>query len=180
MAASAPVAAQTFEEAARLLAAQDTSGAIEVYEALVKADLKNAEAHYLAGLLYMSRHQAGTELSPNRRKAEEHFRYASRFQGDSAKYWLALAELFRGEDNTFTRIQVNGLLEKALEAARRAGSEGELAALEFARPGRRRSGSSTFEHYGHRYSDEPGTGLTNVLPATYTGDSCILVRMFSD
>jgi hypothetical protein len=42
-----------------VLAVHDTSGAIAVLEAMVKRNEKNTEAHYRAGLLYMSRHVPG-------------------------------------------------------------------------------------------------------------------------
>jgi GWxTD domain-containing protein len=115
--------AQTFATVDSLLAVQDTSAAIAVLEAMVKRNEKNTEAHYRAGLLYMSRHVPGAVLSPNRRKAEEHLRYASRFAPDSAKYWLALAEAFRTEDVLTTRAQVTGLVNHARKAAHEHGGD---------------------------------------------------------
>jgi GWxTD domain-containing protein len=147
---SAPTASsgQTLAEAQRLLARRDTTGAIEIYQRLITADERNAEAHYQVGLLYMSRHVPGSRLSPNRRKAEEHFRYATRFEGDSAKYWLALADLFRGEDNSFTRSQVSGLVNRALEAAERAGPTPAASDVSYRAA---RVNWERWEAYGRRY-----------------------------
>ena len=145
---AAPLAGQTFGEAEHLLARGDTNAAITMYEAMVRRNLKNAEAHYLAGVLYMTRHIPGSRLSPNRRKAEEHFRYATRFESDSVKYWLALADLFRGEDNSFTRLQVPRLISRAREAAHRSGATSDIVALEYQAA---RMEWERYEHFGRRY-----------------------------
>ena len=47
-----PLSAQTFADADRLLASQDTSEAIAALEAMLEHDRKNAEAHYRVGMLY--------------------------------------------------------------------------------------------------------------------------------
>ncbi len=146
-----PLSAQTFAEADSLLAAQDTSGAIAVLEAMIGHDKKNAEAHYRAGVLYMTRHVAGSLLSPNRRKAEEHLRYATRFESDSAKYWLALAELFRTEEVTTTRIQVAGLVERARKAAREHGGD-SLGLVEYRAA---RIEWERYEQLSHHYLLDP-------------------------
>jgi len=124
---ASPLSAQTFADADSLLARSDTSGAIAVYEAMVRRSVRDAEAHYRAGVLYMTRHTPGTDLSPNRRKAEEHFRYASRFAPDTARYALALSDLFRTEDWTMTRMQVRGLVNRAREAAEASGDTASVA-----------------------------------------------------
>ena len=158
LAGGAPLSAQTLADADSLLARGDTNGAIAVYDAMLKRDIRNAEAHYRAGVLHMTRHEPGKELSPPRRKAEEHFRYATRFEGDSAKYWLALAELFRGEDISTTRIQVSGLVNRAREAARRTGSEAQLAEIEFRAA---RVDWERYEHYGRRYMFQAFDGFVD-------------------
>lgn len=159
--AAAPLAAQTFAQADSLLAVRDTSGAIAVYEAMVKRNLRNAEAHYRAGVLYLTRHVPGTELSPNRRKAEEHFRYATRFAGDSAKYWLGLADVFRSEDVVTTRVQVRGLVGRAREAADRAGAGPDIAHAAYRQA---RVAWERFEQYARRYVHSEAGGAV-VLPA---------------
>ena len=149
-----PLSAQTFADADSLLARADTNGAIAVYEAMLKRDIRNAEAHYRAGVLHMSRHVPGEEVSAPRRKAEEHFRYATRFEGDSAKYWLALAELFRGEDITTTRVQVARLVGEAHEAAQRSGSPTQIALVGYRAA---RVEWERYEQYGRRFLfNDPG------------------------
>lgn len=112
----AALAAQTVDDVRRLAAAGDTAGAIAAAEAVIRRDRRNAEAHYLAGRLYMSMHVEGARVSAPRRQAEEHFRYATRFEPDSAKYWLALADLFRADDMVTVRVQVPGLIGNAVDA----------------------------------------------------------------
>jgi GWxTD domain-containing protein len=146
--AASPVSAQTLADADGLLARQDTSGAIAVYEAILKRNIKDAETHYRAGVLYMTRHVVGTNLSPNRRKAEEHFRYATRFEPDSAKYWIALADLFRGEDISTTRLQVRGLLNRARTKAAAAGDGQRLADAAYRQA---RTDWNTFATFGRRF-----------------------------
>jgi GWxTD domain-containing protein len=146
-ATSLPLSAQTFADADRLLASHDTSEAIAALEAMLEHDRKNAEAHYRVGMLYMSRHVPGSNLSPNRRKAEEHFRYATRFESDSAKYWLALAELFRTEEVTTTRVQVAGMVERARKAAREHGGD-PLGRVAFRAA---RIDWERYEQFGHHY-----------------------------
>jgi GWxTD domain-containing protein len=145
---AAPLAGQRVPEADSLLARHDTSGAIVALERLIRRDFRNAELHYRTGLLYMSRHVPGEELSPNRRKAEEHFRYATRFVRDSAKYWIALADLFRGEDIGTTRIQVRGLLDRARRAAEASGDDGLLADAAYRQA---RADWNTYAYYGRRF-----------------------------
>ena len=105
-----------------LLAAGDTAGALTAYMSAVASDERNAEAHYRAGLLHRARGDGG--------KAEENFRFATRFEPDSAKYWLALADELRGSGSIFTRRQVPGLIERAREAAQDHGSA-RLADIEY-------------------------------------------------
>jgi GWxTD domain-containing protein len=125
-----PLGAQDMAAGDSLLAAGDTSAAIAAYEAVVRRNNRDAEAHYRAGVLYRSRFVPGTRVSAERRAAEAHFRYATRFEPDSAKYWLALAELLRTEEEVTTRAQVAGLVERARQAARKHGS-GETARVEY-------------------------------------------------
>jgi GWxTD domain-containing protein len=145
---AAPLAAQGGRAVDSLLALRDTTGALLALEQHLKQNVRDTEAHYRAGQLYMSRHVVGSELSPNRRKAEEHFRYATRFAPDSAKYWLALADLFRTEDIVTTRAQVRGLLERARKAAEASGASAELAAAMYRQA---RADWARYEFLGHRY-----------------------------
>jgi GWxTD domain-containing protein len=130
-----PLPAQAVAAGDSLLAAGDTSGAISAYEAAVRRDNRDAEAH---------------------------FRYATRFEPDSAKYWLALAELFRTEGDVTTRAQVPGLVDRARRAARKHGSgetarvEYRIALIEWER----------YEHFGRRYllsSDVLGVDIAQIL-----------------
>ncbi len=105
-----------------LLAAGDTAGALAAYMSAVASDERNAEAHYRAGLLHRARGDGG--------KAEQNFRFATRFEPDSAKYWLALAGELRGSGSIFTRRQVPRLIERAREAAQAHGSA-RLADIEY-------------------------------------------------
>lgn len=116
----------------------DTAGAIAACEAAVERDKQDAESHYRAGQLLQGRDKG---------RAEEHFRTAIRIQPDSGKYWLALADLLRTEDNVFARSRVAGLVENARAAAREFGSE-KLAEIEY------RSARIAWERYeqrAHRY-----------------------------
>jgi GWxTD domain-containing protein len=130
-----------------ILAYGDTTAAIAAYELAVKKNLHDTEAHYKAGMLRMTRFSTKTNLSEDRRKAEEHFQYAARFASDSAKYWLALAEAFRTESGVTVRLQVANLVGKALDAAHKFGSA-VTAAVEY------RAGVIYWERYeplAHRY-----------------------------
>ncbi|HEY2825431.1 MAG TPA: hypothetical protein VGI83_07805, partial [Gemmatimonadales bacterium] len=117
----AGVAAQSVAAGDSLLARGDTTGAIAAYEAAVARNLHDAEAHYRAGVLRISRFSHNTNLSENRRKATEHFEYATQFAADSAKYWLAFADALRSESGITARVQVAHLVGKALEAAKKHG-----------------------------------------------------------
>lgn len=151
LAALAPVAldAQTVDDVRRLAAAGDTTGAIAAAEALLRKDRRNAEAHYLAGRLYLSRHVDGAAVSQPRRKAEEHLRYATRFGPDSARYWLALADLFRSENLVTLRIQVPGFVRNAAEALAAAPTDSLTAEVGFRVA---RLEWERHEHYGRRYA----------------------------
>jgi GWxTD domain-containing protein len=145
---AAPLAAQGGRGVDSLLALRDTNAALQVLEQQLRQNIRDAEAHYRAGRLYMTRHVVGSELSPNRRKAEEHFRYATRFEPDSAKYWLALADLFRTEDIVTTRSQVRGLVARARKAAEASGASAELAASAYRQA---RADWERYEFLGRRY-----------------------------
>ena len=130
-----------------LLASGDTLGAIAVMEQVLRNDQENAEIHYRAALLYQTRIDPSSPVSADRRRMEEHLRFATRFEPDSAKYWLALAEHLRTKGNVASRVQVPGMIDRALEAARTHGSA-RLADIEF------RAGVVDWERYeqlGHRY-----------------------------
>jgi GWxTD domain-containing protein len=141
-------ATQSLARGDSLLATGDTSGAIAAFESLLKRDMRNAEAHYRAGVLYLSRHPAGEELSPNRRKAEEHFRYATRFQPDSAKHWIALSDAFRSEDMVTARIQVAGLVKRAWEAAAASGDRAGMVGAAYRQA---RTSWVSYGTFGRRY-----------------------------
>lgn len=139
--------AQSLAAGDSLIATGDTTAAIAAYEAAAGTTPLGAEAHYRAALLYMTRYVAGEQLSAVRGKAEAHLRAASRAQPDSAKYWLALAEVMRTSNLTTIRMQVAGLVNRAIKAARRFGSDA-LAAAEY------RAGRISWERYeqlGHQY-----------------------------
>lgn len=104
-----------------LLARGDTTGAVAACEAAVRRDERDPESHYRAGQLL---------LTGDKGRAQDHFRAAIRLQPDSGKYWLALADLLRAEDDVFARRQVAGLVENARAAAREYGSE-KLAEIEY-------------------------------------------------
>jgi GWxTD domain-containing protein len=170
-----PLAAQGFADADSLLARRDTSGAIAVLERIIRRDNRDAEAHYRAGVLYMTRHVVGTELSPNRRRAEEHFRYATRFAPDSAKYWIALADLFRGEDMVTTRMQVRGLVGRARKEAEESGDQARLAEAAYRQA---RADWNTFATFGRRYRHrEAGVAMS---PPSRDADWNDIVQYFSE
>jgi GWxTD domain-containing protein len=118
--ASHPLAAQA-ACGDSLIARGDTTGAVAACEAAIEHDKQDAESHYRAGQLLQG---------IDRGRAEEHFRTAIRIQPDSGKYWLALADLLRTEDNVFARARVAGLVGNARAAAREYGSE-KLAEIEY-------------------------------------------------
>jgi GWxTD domain-containing protein len=140
---------QTLDDVRARAAAGDTAGAIAAVEALLKREQRHAEAQWVAGLLYLSQHVPGARVSAARRKAEEHFRYATRFGPDSAKYWVSLADLFRGEDLMFVRRQVPDLLRRAADRVAAAPTDSmaaevgyRVARLEWER----------HEHFGRRHA----------------------------
>jgi len=145
----AAAGAQTLDEVRRLAAAGDTAAALEAVDALLKRDRRNAEAQWLAGLLRYSQHIPGAKVSAPRRAAEEHFRYATRFGPDSAKYWLRLADLFRGEDLMMVRMQVGGLLGRAVEAVTAAPTDSSVAEVGYRVA---RLEWERHEHFGRRHT----------------------------
>jgi GWxTD domain-containing protein len=104
-----------------LIARGDTTAAVAACEAAIQRDQRDAESHYRAGQLLQA---------SDKGRAEEHFRTAIRIQPDSGKYWLALADLLRTQDNVFARRQVAGLVENARAAAQEYGSN-QLAEIEY-------------------------------------------------
>jgi len=157
------LAAQTLDEVRRLAAAGDTTAAITAVEAVLKRNQRDAEAQWIAGLLHLSQHVPGARVSAPRRKAEEHLRYATRFGPDSVKYWLALADLFRGDDAVTVRVQVAGIVEKAAKLIAAAPNDSlsvevgyRLARMEWER----------HEHFGRRYAPA-GAGDPLVIPGTF-------------
>jgi tetratricopeptide (TPR) repeat protein len=113
------MSAQEGDDADRLLAAGDTSGALEVLEAMVRRRGREAELRYRVGLVYLARVEPGAAVSTDRQRAETHLRLAARLDPDSAKYVFALALVLRTQTDAMVRVQVTGLLDRALRLARR-------------------------------------------------------------
>lgn len=132
-----------------LLARGDTTGAIAAYESAVIQNAADAEAHYRAGVLYLARFVADEARAGQARgQAEAHFRAARQSKPDSAKYWLALAEVLRTKGDVFSRSQVPGLVDSAVTLARKRGSS-HTADIEY------RAGMIWWERYeqvAHRYT----------------------------
>lgn len=130
------------------LAAGDTAGAIAACERTLAADAGRSEAAYGAGRLYLARYVAGNALtSADRDKAFDLIRRAAEAEPDSAKYWLALAEVHRTFGDALRRMQVSSLVDRALAAARTHGT-GEPADLQY------RAAVVAWERYeesAHRY-----------------------------
>ena len=155
--------AQTLDEVRRLATAGDTAAAITAVETLLKRTQRDAEAHWIAGLLYLAQHVPGDKVSPARRKAEEHLRYATRFGPDSAKYWLSLADLFRTDDLVTLRVQVPGLIENAAKALAATPTDSLTAEVGYRVA---RAEWERYEHFGRRYAPvEAGTPLS--IPGTF-------------
>ncbi len=140
--------AQTVADAERLVTRGDTTGAISAFEAVIAGHQRNAEAHYRAGVLRLARAKRDGAISEDRRKAEEHLRYATRFAPDSARYWLALADLFRSQNLVTLRAQVARLVGRAQEAAERAGNPEEIAAASYRAA---HVAWDRWQQYGRRY-----------------------------
>jgi GWxTD domain-containing protein len=127
------------------LAAGDTAAAILACEQAA-LDTAQVEARYRAGRLYLARFLSGQAVA-DREKAAAWFDQATRLRPDSGKYWLGLAEVHRTYGDVLRRIQVSGLVDRAVSAARAHGSA-ELAEIEY------RAGVVAWERYeelGHRY-----------------------------
>lgn len=114
--------AQSPATADSLAAAGDTARAIEIYERALRGDRRNAELHYRVGRLYWGLAADDGAVSRDRRRAEEHLRYATRFAPDSARYWLGLAEIFRMARVSTMRVQWGSTVRKARELAITHGS----------------------------------------------------------
>jgi len=156
--------AQSLDDVRRLAAAGDTAAAITAVETLLKRNQRDAEAQWVAGLLYLSRHVPGARISPPRRKAEEHLRYATRFGPDSVKYWLSLADLFRADDHATMRFQVAGLIEKAVQTLGMAPNDSLTAEVGYRVA---RMEWDRYEHFGRRYAPfEAGAPLA--VPGTFS------------
>jgi GWxTD domain-containing protein len=158
------LSAQTVEAARRTAAAGDTVHALALLDTILRRERRNAEAHYVAGQLQLARHVSGAAVSAPRRKAEEHFRYATRFAPDSAKYWIALADLFRSDNLATVRIQVPGLVERALAAAEKSGDSVLQADVAYRAA---RVWWERYEHFGRRYAPA-SAGSPLVMPTTFS------------
>jgi tetratricopeptide (TPR) repeat protein len=158
------LSAQTVEAARRTAAAGDTVHALALLDTILRRERRNAEAHYVAGQLQLARHVSGAAVSAPRRKAEEHFRYATRFAPDSAKYWIALADLFRSDNLATVRIQVPGLVERALAAAEKSGDPVLQADVAYRAA---RVWWERYEHFGRRYAPA-SAGSPLVMPTTFS------------
>ena len=144
--ANVDAAAQAHLRADSLAKAGDTTAAIATYEAWLKERRRDAEAHYRVGLLYWTRSLDDGAVSADRRAAENHLRYATRYQSDSAKYWVALADVFRRAGETTMRVQWGAAIRRARETALASGSPvlplveyqaGRMAWEQYERHGRR-------------------------------------------
>jgi GWxTD domain-containing protein len=141
-----PAAAQGTPCGAAEIAARDTAAAIAACERAVAADPDQAEARYRAGRWYLARFLAAQAVG-DREKAFTLIDEATQLRPDSAKYWLALGEVHRTYGDVFRRMQVGGLVDRAVRTAHEHGS-GELADIEF------RAGVIAWERYeeqAHRY-----------------------------
>jgi GWxTD domain-containing protein len=128
------------------LAARDTTAAIAACERRFAADTAEVEAGYRAARWYLARF-LGTQSVGDREQASSLLDRVTKMRPDSGKYWLALAEVHRTYGDIFRRMQVGGLVDRALAAAHRHGSA-ELADVEF------RAGAIAWEQYeelAHRY-----------------------------
>jgi len=146
VAAHVGAAGQTPAVAESLALVGDTAAAIATYEAWLERSRRDAEAHYRVGLLYWSRSLDDGPVSADRRAAEEHLRYATRYQSDSAKYWLGLADVFRRATEASMRVQWGAALRRARATALASGSPmlplveyqtGRMAWEQYERHGRR-------------------------------------------
>lgn len=152
--------AQTLEDAAQRVAQGDTTAAIALLESMIARQERNAEAHYRLGLLYLARVDPADAVSADRRTAEEHLRYATRFAPDSARYWLTLADYFRSQNLITLLVQVPRTVGRAREAAERSGNPVEIAGAAYRTA---RLAVDRWEQYGRRYtSASPGT--SQVVP----------------
>ncbi|HEY2825719.1 MAG TPA: tetratricopeptide repeat protein, partial [Gemmatimonadales bacterium] len=131
-----------------LLSQGDTTGAIAAFEAAVMSNPRDAEAHYRAGVLYLARAVADSNRATQaRNQAESHFSAALKAQPDSAKYWLAAAEILRSRSDVFSRARIPHYVDSALALARKKGGT-ILADAEY------RSGVIWWERYeqvSHRH-----------------------------
>ena len=110
-------AGQTVAAADSLLAAHDTVAAEAAYRAVLARDRNNTEALYHLGLLHFVRIDFASSLSADRHAALEYIHLAARLRPDSAKYLLALADVYRTESDITVRMQVGRTLRRALDAA---------------------------------------------------------------
>jgi GWxTD domain-containing protein len=153
--ATSAATAQTLDDAARLVTQGDTAGAIAALEAVIAKHERNAEAHYRVALLYLARVDPDAAVSADRRKAEEHLRYATRFAPDSARYWLALADYFRSQNLITLLVQLPGIVRHARDAAERSGNPAEIAAAAYRTA---RLAVDRWQQYGRRWtSASPGS-----------------------
>jgi GWxTD domain-containing protein len=118
---------------------RDTAAAIAACELRFSTDTAEVEAGYRAGRLYLSRFLAAQSVG-DRDKASALLDRVTKLRPDSGKYWLALAEVQRTHGDVLRRMQVGGLVDRALDAAHRFGSA-ELADIEF------RAGVIAWEQY---------------------------------
>ncbi|HEX9727151.1 MAG TPA: GWxTD domain-containing protein [Gemmatimonadales bacterium] len=147
--------AQTLDGVDSLLAIGDTVGALRVCEALIAADERDVEARYRAARIHMLLAAATPDstLSLRRRaewdrdRAEGYLRQATAVQPDSAKYWMALAELLRTKGGAFARAQVRPYLDSALRVAREHGDP-VVAEVQYRTA---RTAFENYEHSAHRY-----------------------------
>ena len=117
-----PVAglAQSLRYADSVLASGDTASALALYQRMVSRNRNDSEARYRAARILMTRFSPDAGPSADRRAAEEHLRFATRQAPDSAKYWLALVDVFESGSDVTVRRAARRALESALGAVRHA------------------------------------------------------------
>lgn len=156
--------AQSPDRADSLLGVGDTAAAVQSLRDLLSEDRRNAELHHRLGLILWERARDDGAVSEDRRAAEEHLRYATRYEPDSAKYWLTLAGVFRTAEIVTMRVQWGKTLRRAREEAV-AHTSPLLAEIEFELG---RMAWEAWERTGRRAAFGPGEAVT--LPSGSDGD----------
>lgn len=162
--------AQASVEADSLAAAGDTVGALVAFDAILRRQADDADAHYRLGQLHRALFLGtpDTTLSLRRRRnwdrnrAERHFRRATEIAPDSAQYWLAWAEVLRTKTSMVSRFRVMDLVDSSVAVARRAARGRVIAGVGYRAA---RVEWERYEQMGHRYLFFTGT---DVLAYSFT------------